>query len=106
MAPAMTLRRVDFPAPFGPINPVIVPRLTLNEQSSTARLPPNAFVMGGTSSRASCWFASVVPGASSMAPVVISLCGVEGARLHRLLLDSSPQRLLDSAVRRPESRLI
>ena len=42
--PAMMLNRVDLPAPFGPIRPVIDPAATVSEQSSTAVRPPNRFV--------------------------------------------------------------
>jgi len=39
----MQLKHVVFPAPFGPINPVIEPRGTSNVAPSTARFPPNCF---------------------------------------------------------------
>ncbi len=41
--PVIRLKRVVFPAPLGPINPVIVPGWTLNEQPLTARTPPKSF---------------------------------------------------------------
>src|SRR2546422_126554 len=48
-SPAMTLKRLDFPAPFGPISPVIVWRRTDREHPSTARIPPNFFETSFTS---------------------------------------------------------
>src|SRR5690606_16197060 len=36
----MTLKSVDFPAPFGPINPVIDPSVISSDAPSTARMPP------------------------------------------------------------------
>ena len=38
--PLTALMRVDFPAPFGPINPVIAPRRASKDALSTARTPP------------------------------------------------------------------
>ena len=40
---------VDFPAPFGPRNPVTVPGATVNERSSTASVEPYRFVRLSTS---------------------------------------------------------
>src|SRR5687767_10264190 len=37
----MTLKKVVFPAPFGPISAVIEPSFTLMVAPSTARMPPN-----------------------------------------------------------------
>ena len=37
------MKSVVFPAPFGPIRPVIVPSLTARVQSFTARRPPKLF---------------------------------------------------------------
>ena len=42
--PVMALKKVDFPAPFGPINPVIDPLLIEIETSSTARNAPKLWV--------------------------------------------------------------
>ena len=41
--PAIKLNKVVFPDPLGPIIPVIVPFLTLSEQSDTAANPPKYF---------------------------------------------------------------
>ena len=41
--PAIRLNSVVFPDPFGPIIPVIVPLLMVNEQSDTAASPPKYF---------------------------------------------------------------
>src|SRR5258707_3945594 len=49
--PLMRLAAVLLPAPFGPISPVILPRATVNEQSSTARRPPKALTRCCTSNR-------------------------------------------------------
>ena len=38
--PAIKLNNVVLPDPFGPIIPVIVPFLTIKEQSDTAASPP------------------------------------------------------------------
>ena len=38
--PAMTLNSVDFPAPFGPISPVMDPVSIRSDAPSTARKPP------------------------------------------------------------------
>src|SRR6185503_16548178 len=51
--PEMQPRRVDFPAPFGPIRQVSEPAATSSETSSTALTAPNAFVTP-VSSQASC----------------------------------------------------
>src|SRR6185503_11497805 len=48
--PAMTLKIVVLPAPFGPIRPLMSPSGTVNEASRTARRPRNAFEMFFTSS--------------------------------------------------------
>jgi hypothetical protein len=37
----MQLKTVVLPAPFGPINAVILPRAALKERSPTATMPPN-----------------------------------------------------------------
>jgi len=42
--PVSTLKNVDFPAPLGPINPVIDPGLIITETPSTARKDPKSFV--------------------------------------------------------------
>src|SRR5258707_10174123 len=47
--PVMRLAAVLLPAPFGPMSPVILPRATVKEQSSTARRPPKAFTRCCTS---------------------------------------------------------
>jgi len=41
--PAITLNNVVFPAPFGPIKPVIDPLLISKEAPSTAQNPPKYF---------------------------------------------------------------
>ncbi len=41
-APETRSNRVVLPAPFGPINPVTVPRATDREQWSRARTPPKS----------------------------------------------------------------
>ena len=41
--PAIRLNSVVFPDPFGPIIPVIVPLLMVNEQLDTAASPPKDF---------------------------------------------------------------
>src|ERR1044071_5769908 len=48
--PAMTLKIVVLPAPFGPISPLIPPSGTANDASRTARKPRNDFEMFFTSS--------------------------------------------------------
>src|SRR5258707_1241972 len=40
--PASSASSVDLPAPFGPISPVSVPRLTVSETSATACTPPKS----------------------------------------------------------------
>jgi hypothetical protein len=47
-SPAMMLNRVDLPAPFGPISPVIEPRATASEQPSTAWMPPKLLLRFST----------------------------------------------------------
>src|SRR4051794_24744496 len=47
--PTMTRMVVDFPAPFGPRNPVTRPGLAVKETSSTARRPPYVLVSAVTS---------------------------------------------------------
>src|SRR5438270_7146546 len=47
----MTLKIVVLPAPFGPINPVIVPSSTSNETSSSALIPPKRRCTFRTESR-------------------------------------------------------
>src|SRR6266446_3879810 len=47
--PVMRLAAVLLPAPFGPMSPVILPRATVKEQSSTARRPPKVFTRCCTS---------------------------------------------------------
>src|SRR5579872_3445702 len=42
-SPAMQLKKVDLPAPFGPISPTISPASTASEASASATKPPNAF---------------------------------------------------------------
>jgi hypothetical protein len=41
--PLMRLRRVDFPEPFGPTSPAMVPSLTVRSAFLSAWSPPNAF---------------------------------------------------------------
>src|ERR671910_660754 len=48
----MTLKRVVFPAPFGPIRPAIVPSSNSSETSSRATMPPNLRVTFSTVRRA------------------------------------------------------
>src|SRR5438105_8860687 len=48
MAPAISFRAVDFPAPLGPINPVISCSGTVNETPLTARTPPNSILRSCT----------------------------------------------------------
>jgi hypothetical protein len=45
----MTLKRVDLPAPLGPINPVIVPLAIVRLAPSTARKPPKCLCRFSTS---------------------------------------------------------
>src|SRR5579862_9661481 len=49
MLPATRLNRVDLPAPFGPIRPVIEPRFTDSEQCRTATRPPKLLLTSWTS---------------------------------------------------------
>src|SRR5690606_16784418 len=51
--PATMLNRVDLPAPFGPISPVIDPLATFSEQSETAFRPPKLLETFSTSMSAS-----------------------------------------------------
>ena len=44
MKPDNKLKKVVLPAPFGPINPVILPFTTLISALLTATRPPNRFV--------------------------------------------------------------
>src|SRR4030042_792416 len=46
----MQLKRVDLPAPFGPIRPRISPRRSSKEMSPLATRPPNSFTRFFTSS--------------------------------------------------------
>ena len=48
----MTLSTVDFPAPFGPIRPVIRPGGISKDAPLTARTPPNWRCRSRTASRA------------------------------------------------------
>src|SRR6185312_15094520 len=48
--PAMVLKSVVLPAPFGPIKPVIVRSRKVNDTPSTARSPPNSLTSSPTSS--------------------------------------------------------
>src|SRR5215475_14403701 len=43
MSPAMQLKKVDLPAPFGPIRPMISPVSTVRSAPATARKLPKAF---------------------------------------------------------------
>src|SRR4029077_5390547 len=43
MSPAIQLKKVDLPAPFGPIRPMISPSATMRSAPRTAKKPPNAF---------------------------------------------------------------
>ena len=52
-APAMQLKQVVLPAPFGPIRPVIEPRATSNVAPSTAMWPPKRLTRPETSSSTS-----------------------------------------------------
>src|ERR1700691_1055922 len=47
--PRMTRMVVDFPAPFGPTNPVTWPGLTVNDMPSRASADPNRFRSPDTS---------------------------------------------------------
>src|SRR5712691_4423738 len=49
--PITRLKRVDFPAPFGPIRPTMLPAPTRMLHSSTAWIPPNAFETRSTDRR-------------------------------------------------------
>src|SRR5579864_1652311 len=42
-SPAMQLKKVDLPAPLGPIRPTISPASTESDASASATKPPNAF---------------------------------------------------------------
>src|SRR6185312_7901235 len=53
MLPATMLKRVDLPAPLGPISPVTEPRATFSEQLETAVRPPKRLVTLRTSMTAS-----------------------------------------------------
>jgi hypothetical protein len=59
----MRLKSVVLPAPFGPINPVILPLDAESEQLFTASTPPNDFVSLSTSKIGDC------PGIGSLAIV-------------------------------------
>src|SRR5579859_7984049 len=50
-APAIRLKTVVLPEPFGPRSPRISPARTVNESSLTARSPPNVLVRPRASSR-------------------------------------------------------
>src|SRR5262249_51390906 len=43
VSPARQLKKVDLPAPFGPISPMISPSLTARSAPATARNSPNFF---------------------------------------------------------------
>src|ERR1700757_2583495 len=43
VSPARQLKKVDLPAPFGPISPMISPALTARSAPATARNSPNFF---------------------------------------------------------------
>src|ERR1700756_220932 len=43
VSPARQLKKVDLPAPFGPIRPMISPSSTARSAPATARKSPNAF---------------------------------------------------------------
>ena len=49
-APAIKLKRVVFPAPFGPMSPVMVPGSIVRSTLSTARRLPNDLTSADTSS--------------------------------------------------------
>src|SRR5690242_3508874 len=49
-APAMRLKSVVLPAPFGPMRPAISPSLRSKETSATATAPPKAFLSARISS--------------------------------------------------------
>ena len=53
-SPVMTLKSVDFPAPFGPMTARISPFATERETSWSARRPPNDFTTLRTSRRTIC----------------------------------------------------
>ena len=46
--PAITLKSVVLPAPFGPTSPVIEPSEIVSDAPSTARKPPKAITMSVT----------------------------------------------------------
>src|SRR5437016_9884502 len=62
MAPAISFRTVDLPAPLGPINPVISCSGTVNETPFTARTPPNSTLSSCTSRAAAVTPPSLPPG--------------------------------------------
>src|ERR1700748_3933187 len=49
-SPVRQLKKVDLPAPFGPIRPRISPRSSVTDAASTARKLPNALVTSRASS--------------------------------------------------------
>src|ERR1700735_4725978 len=51
VSPARQLKKVDLPAPFGPIRPTISPWSTAKFAPATARKSPNAFATFSASSR-------------------------------------------------------
>src|SRR6476660_3204268 len=50
MVLSIRLNTVDLPDPLGPMSPVIEPRGTVNEQPSTALIPPKCFLSPVTAS--------------------------------------------------------
>src|SRR4029077_11032420 len=68
----MRLNTVVLPEPLGPISPTTVAGATANEQSLTARRPPNDFVSPATASRggSAAWGLMRPRGASLLLPRV------------------------------------
>src|SRR6201989_702979 len=53
-SPVRQLKKVDFPAPFGPIRPRMSPCSSVTEAASTALKLPKAFVMSRASRSMAC----------------------------------------------------
>src|ERR1700759_4457047 len=76
-SPARQLKKVDLPAPLGPIRPMISPSATVRSALRTAKKPPNAFDTPLASSSRPCSRAD-----GDAMPKLIKPAGLEARQQH------------------------
>src|SRR5215475_993556 len=76
-SPARQLKKVDLPAPFGPIRPMISPSATVRSALRTAKKLPKAFETPLASSSMAC-----PPSAGEVMPGLIEAAGLEARQQH------------------------